>query len=133
MKHLLIIFNLLLTSISASDTIDYNDLVYRDGLNYKKFSNEPYTGKVTGIMQGKMKKGKEVGEWLEYHSNGRLKSKSNYKNGKLHGKYISYWENGMLRNKGEYRNDLYYKCWERYFDNGSLWRKNCYDKNGNRK
>ena len=42
MKHLLIIFSLLLTSISWSKDVDFNDLVYRDGFWYEKFSNKPF-------------------------------------------------------------------------------------------
>ena len=80
MKHLLIIFSLLLTSVSWSKDIDRNDLVIReaDGLYYKKFSNVPYTGKVTGIQQGKIKNGKPVGEILTFYENGHLKSKYNF-------------------------------------------------------
>ena len=53
MKHLLIIFSLLLTSVSWSKDVDYNDLVKRNGLYYEKFTNEPFTGKTTGRMINK--------------------------------------------------------------------------------
>ena len=43
MKHLLIIFSLLLTSFSWSKEVDYTDLVYRDGLYYEKFTDKPFT------------------------------------------------------------------------------------------
>ena len=46
-----------------SKSIDFKDLVERDGLWYEKFSNEPFTGKVTGIKQGSFKDGKRNGEW----------------------------------------------------------------------
>ena len=55
MKHLLIIFSLLLTSISWSKDVDYNDLVLRDGIFYEKFTNKPFTGNSIGIRQGKIK------------------------------------------------------------------------------
>ena len=42
MKHLLIIFSLLLTSVSWSEDVNFNDLVYRDGFWYEKFSNKPF-------------------------------------------------------------------------------------------
>lgn len=150
MKNLLIIFSLLLTSISWSKDVDYNDLVFRDGLYYEKYSEKPFTGKVTGLNQGKLKKGKEVGEWVYYYSNGQLSGKNNFKKGELHGKYISYfkngklhkkgnykngektgeyisyYENGQLRNKGSYKRSCYDGYWERYFEDGKLWYRDVY-------
>ena len=58
MKHLLIIFSLLLTSVSWSKDINFYDLVVRDDLYYEKFTDKPFTGNVTGIVQSKMKNGK---------------------------------------------------------------------------
>ena len=54
MKHLLIIFSLLITSISWSKNVDWNDLIKRDGLWYEKFTNEPFTGNSTGLKQGEI-------------------------------------------------------------------------------
>ena len=99
MKHLLIIFSLLLTSVSWSKDVDFNDLVFRDGLYYKKFSDKPFTGKSTGQEQGKVKDGKKDGEWLYYFDNGQLKVKSNYKDGKPEGEWLWYNENGQLGHK----------------------------------
>ena len=61
-KHLLIIISLLLTSVSWSNDVDSGDLVKRDGLYYEKFTNEPFTGNVTGRTQGKIKNGKIFGK-----------------------------------------------------------------------
>jgi antitoxin component YwqK of YwqJK toxin-antitoxin module len=58
-------------------------LLERDGLYYEKFTEKPFTGKVTGIKQGKIQKGKIEGKWIEYYNNGQLKEKRNYKDGKL--------------------------------------------------
>ena len=95
MKHLLIIFSLLLTSVSWSKDVDWNDLVERDGLYYEKFTNEPFTGTSTGMTQGKIIDGKVVGEWLVYDENGQLWMKTNYKDDKQHGERLRY-ENGKL-------------------------------------
>ena len=103
MKHLLIIFSLLFTSISLSKDVDYKDLIWRDGLYYEKFSNEPFTGTSTGMTQGKIINGKEVGEWLVYDENGQLWNKSNYKDGKLHGECLWYNENGQLEKTEIYK------------------------------
>ena len=67
MKHLLIICSVLLTSVSWSKNVDWNDLIKRDGLWYEKFTNEPFTGKLSGIENGKIKKGKREGQWLIYY------------------------------------------------------------------
>ena len=63
MKHLLIIFSLLITFVSWSKDIDWDDLVERGGLVYEKFSNKPFTGKITGTTQHKYKDGKKDSEW----------------------------------------------------------------------
>tara|TARA_B100001248_G_scaffold11362_1_gene7408 strand:- start:399 stop:617 length:219 start_codon:yes stop_codon:yes gene_type:complete len=58
MKNLLIIFSLLVTSVSWSKDVDCKDLVEGDGLIYEKFSNEPFTGRVSAITEDKMQEGK---------------------------------------------------------------------------
>ena len=96
MKHLLIIFSLLLTSISWSKDVDYDDLVKRDGLYYEKFNDEPFTGKTNGRIQGNFKDGKRDGEWSRYLKNGQLSSKEYYKDGKKIGEHFYYNDNGQL-------------------------------------
>ena len=126
MKHLLIIFNLLLTSVSWSKSIDAMDLVERDGLIYEEFSNVPFTGITTGRIQHSYKDGKPHGEWLEYHENGKLKKKRNYKDGKLEGESLWYHKNGQLESKGNFKDDKKEGEWLHYRSNGKLWRKYYY-------
>ena len=75
MKHLLIIFSLLLTSVSWSKDfdlmefietgyerlwskdVDWKDLYESNGLLYQKYTDKPFTGKSTGIEQGRIIKG----------------------------------------------------------------------------
>ena len=52
-------------SVVWSETID--DLVVRDGLHFKKFSDVPFTGKVDGEVRGLLKNGSKVGIWLHSH------------------------------------------------------------------
>ena len=76
-------------------SISSDDLVYRDGVYYKKFSEVPFSGKVTGLYKGLIKNGKKEGAWISYYSNGQLESKGNYENGKKEGAWISYyWSSG---------------------------------------
>ena len=103
MKILLTILFLSLLS-SPSWSVSYDDLVERDGVYYKKFSDVPFSGKVTEIYKGSIKNGKREGAWISYYDNGQLDFKGNYKNGKREGAWISYWSNGQLRYKGNYKN-----------------------------
>ena len=126
MKHLLIIFTLLLTSFSWSKDVDYNDLVKRNGLYYEKFTNEPFTGKTTGRIQKNYINGKFEGEWLEYYDNGQLKIKRNYKDGILEGESLWYHKNGQLESKGNFKDDEKEGEWLHYRRDGKLWRKYYY-------
>lgn len=128
MKILLtIIFLSLLSSPCWSETFD--DLVQRDGLYFKKFSEVPFSGKVNGLRNGSIKNGEEEGTWIRYHDNGQLYSKGNYKNGLEHGAWVFYYSNGLLRFKGNYKNGEEEGAWVFYFNNGQLWSKSNY-KNG---
>lgn len=86
---LVILFISLLSSPSWSETID--DLVFRDGISYLKFSDVPFTGEISGNhvifgdVRGSVKNGKREGAWVTYYGNGQLKEKGNYKNGKKDG------------------------------------------------
>ncbi len=84
MNRYTLILTFLLAIISLPSLgVDANDLVERDGLIYKKFSNVPYTGKVNEKnIQGYVKNGKPEGEYVLYHDNGQLNLKGTYKNGK---------------------------------------------------
>jgi len=84
--------------------VDFKELVLRDDDYYKKFSNEPFTGKVTGQEQGKLKNGKREGSWDRYYDNGQLEYKGNYKNGKRDGSWVSYYGNVQIKYKGDYKN-----------------------------
>ena len=73
MKKLILFPLLFLSPISTpclSETID--DLVYRDGNWYKKFTETLFTGKITEKEQGKIKNGKRKNEWFFYYDNGQL-------------------------------------------------------------
>jgi antitoxin component YwqK of YwqJK toxin-antitoxin module len=73
-----------------------SDLVKRDGLYYKKFSQVPFTGKTTGKSQGSFKNGKRDGAWVSYHENGQLDYKGDYKNGKEEGDWVGYNKDGTM-------------------------------------
>lgn len=124
---LVILFISLLSSPSWSETSD--DLVYRDGTYYPKFSDAPFTGEVTGRHQGSVKNGKREGAWVRYLGNGQLESKGNYKNGEREGVWVRYWGNGQLHYKGNFKNGEIEGAWVKYYANGQLELKGNY-KNG---
>jgi antitoxin component YwqK of YwqJK toxin-antitoxin module len=110
-------------------TVKYKDLIERDGLKYQKFTEVPFTGKVTGEQKGSLKNGKKDGDWVYYHKNGQLMKKGNYKNGKKEDAWVRYHDNGQLSLKGNYANDKQEGDFIGYHDNGKLSRKGNY-KNG---
>ena len=60
----LTLFLLIFCTPSWSETLTMDDLVERNNLYYKKFTNTPFTGKISGIESGSIKKGKKYGEWF---------------------------------------------------------------------
>ena len=106
-KYLLSSLVILMSLSTPAWSEDIDDLVERDGLYFKKFTQVPFTGKVTGHKQGSIKDGKRVGSWVGYWSNGQLHYKGEYSNGIFVGEWVWYYDNGQLRTKGKYNtNDL---------------------------
>ena len=86
--------------------VTYDDLVERDGLYYKKFTDVPFTGEVEGKWKGSIKNGKREGTWVYYWGNGQLWKKGDYKNGKREGTWVYYYRDGSKNTRsGVYRND----------------------------
>jgi hypothetical protein len=117
---LTILFISLLSSTSWSVTFD--DLVERDGIHYEKFTDVPFTGKITGQEQGSFKNGKKDGTWVSYHKNGQLSGKGNFKNGEMEGAWVRYWDNGQLFYKGNFKNGKYNGSWVAFNEDGSAFK-----------
>ena len=111
MKHLLtsvVLVVLLFPSLAMGEEVTFADLVERDGLYYKKVTEVPFTGKVTGLQQGRFKNGVMEGPWVSYHENGQLWNKGTYKNGEREGPWIDYDKNGTVHENltGTYKNGV---------------------------
>ena len=109
MKHILVpivLLTLLFPTLAFGET--YGDLVKRDGLYYKKSTEVPFTGKVTGKKQGSFKNGKTDGLWVRYHSNGQLWGKGTYMNGKRDGSWVWFMKDGTVdpKHTGTYKNGV---------------------------
>ena len=84
------------------------DLVEREGLYYKKFTDVPFTGKVEGKEQGSFKDGEKDGSWITYHDNAQLCNKGGFWLGKKEGTWVWYSKDGTITEKlsGNYKNDI---------------------------
>ena len=128
MRNIFII-TLLVSLISLpswSEPLTIKDLVRRDNLLYKKFSDTPFTGEVQGKQNGKVRKGKRHGVWRWYHDNGQLKTRVTLKNGLRDGVYKGYSDKGNLRVESNYENGKILGT-ELFTENGILSSKSIYD------
>ena len=104
----------------SDETIDYGELIERDGLFYKKFTDIPYTGKVSGERQGSMRNGKEEGEWKFYYGDNALKAKGTYKQGKQNGNFTIYHDNSQILYQGNYLKGKKEGQFNFYYKNGAI-------------
>ena len=88
-----------------TSTVSSDDLVVRSRLYYKKFSEIPFTGEVTGEQQGRMENGKKKGAWVYYHKNGQLWMTGSYSvGGYREGEWHEYLEDGRWNAREVYGN-----------------------------
>ena len=121
MRHLLtlvVLVVLLFPSLAQGKTAKFEDLVWRGSLQYKKFSDVPFTGEVKGKGWGRLQNGKRVGPWMGYHENGQLMYNGTYKDGMQDGLWIQYYSNGQLSSKGTYMSGKRKGPWVFYDSNG---------------
>ena len=116
---------LLFPGFVLGETMD--DLVYRDGLYYKKFTDVPFTGNITGkTEQGTIRNGKKEGLWVYYYDNGQVSSRGDYKVGKKDGTWVYYHSNGQLSYKVTYQDNKKDGPYVNYYDNRQLASKGTY-------
>ena len=120
----ILLLTLLFPSLAYGVTED--DLIKRDGIYYKKFTEVRFTGKVTGKTQGRFRNGIKHGPWVNYYGNGQLGSKGTYKDGKEDGPWFRYWNNGQLWTKGTYKDGKREGPWVSYNVKGQLQKKITY-------
>ena len=107
-----------------------------DGLYYTPYSDQPFTGVVSGSysevihhyqehsfvkrnIQGKIIDGKREGIWTTYSEIGNLKLRLHYKNGDLLFEE-DYHENGNLKSRGYYKDWEPAGLWEIFDEDGKL-------------
>ena len=91
------------------ETIKEEDLVEKNGTWFKKYSRKPFTGCV-----------------VDYHENGQLQYKGNWKDGNEDGPFKTFYPDGQLESKGNYKDREEDGLWEEYYENGQLKEKGNY-------
>jgi antitoxin component YwqK of YwqJK toxin-antitoxin module len=109
--------------LGFSETVSPNDLVIRNGIFYKKFTDVPFIGDVSGQQNGAIINGKRDGFWESYYENGQLNWKGNYKDDCLDGPWEYYYDNGQLSYKGNYIGGKEDGIFEHYKENGKFQKK----------
>jgi len=74
-----------MTGWNCAEVVDYVDLVEREGLYYRKFTEVPFRGKTTCKEQWSFYNGKRHGPSVSYHKNGQKNEKRTCKHGNLVG------------------------------------------------
>lgn len=71
--------------------------------------------------------GHEQGQWKEYHPNGQIKSKGEYKDGKRINDWVFFYSNGKIEQKGNYdKKGRAQGIWIWYYDDGKILREENY-------
>ena len=89
-----------------SQKLSIDDLIERGGIYYEVFDDNPFNGRVEGILNGQIINGKWEGVWTHFYKNGPLGSKIYYKKGKKDGSFETYHDNGQLLSRGTYVNGV---------------------------
>jgi antitoxin component YwqK of YwqJK toxin-antitoxin module len=123
MKHLTvlltIVFISLISSPSWSETI--GNLVKRNDLYYKKFTNVPFTGEISEEKyKGHFKDGLKNGSWQYYTESEQLEREESWKDGVREGRWAFYRKDGSLERSGNVKNDKQEGTWEQYSKDGQL-------------
>jgi len=98
----------------------YTELVQREGLYYKKFSDEPFTGKIEGNVQTDVRRGQLHGSWLKFDDDGQLIEKGFHEDGKRFGKWEYFSSNGRLSYTQTFKDGVLDGLTEHYTSNGKL-------------
>lgn len=97
-------FVFIVPTFVSAHAVDFNDVVKRNGIYYKKFSDVPIKRNTDDKLQ---KYGKRKDQYYE-----------------------EYYSNGQLASKGIYRNDAKYSVWEWYNNDGKLKKTETYYDSG---
>ena len=101
---------------------------FKKGCKVKTWTYYSKDGKISGKENFVYRDYMSVleGEYITYHPNGNVDTKTNYKDGKINGDYYSYYENGAIQNKAKLHNNVT-NSFEIFYPNGNVSSKGATD------
>ena len=133
MSYLLLLLSFLVLASCSQPEILADRLVERMGVTYEVDSDEPFTGSAVefhknGQLLSKInyKDGKRDGLFETFFSeNGQLKFRKNFRDGKKDGLAEIFHKNGRLKNRANFRDGKANGLFEEFREDGKLlWRGN---------
>ena len=111
MKKILLIILPLLLIVGCSKQKEYSidNIVERESIYYKKFTEDIVNGfvfkeiKGTKIRLGRIRNGNKDGKWTIWFENGQKSSEGTFKDGKEDGLHIEWHSNGQKGLEGTYK------------------------------
>ena len=108
-------------------SIEMDEVVKRDGIFYRKFSNTPFSGHIESYhpngqlkIIGKFTDGKKIGNWVEYYISGNKKSEGHFANGKKDGAWVYYFLNANIKEKQFFIDGHKDGLWEKFDLHGTV-------------
>ena len=108
-------------------SIQIDEIVERDDIFYRKFSNIPFSGHIESYhangqlkIIGDLSDGKRVGNWIEYYLSGIKKSEGQFANGKKDGPWVYYFLNANIKEKQFFIDGHKDGLWEKFDVHGTV-------------
>jgi antitoxin component YwqK of YwqJK toxin-antitoxin module len=97
---------------------EYRRVLYTSNIpnGYAKYLDSNYNLRI----EGKWKRGKEVGLWTSYHPNGKIVYSANYYDGKKDGEWKYFNDKGVLTSLEFYNKGTPIGKWFNNYDNGNI-------------
>ena len=110
-------------SLAKPEGVTKKDLENREGIDYLKGSDTPYTGKVFALyengkkkQEGNLKDGKMTGLWVGWHENGKKAVEGKFKDGTQNGLHVMWYGNEQKEFEANFKDGKYdglVKAWHK--------------------
>ena len=108
-------------------SVQIDEVVKRDDIFYRKFSNIPFSGHIESYHSngqlkiiGDLSDGKKVGNWIEYYLSGIKKSEGQFAGGKKDGPWVYYFLNANIKEKQFFIDGHKDGLWEKFDVHGTV-------------
>ena len=111
---------------SFAEQVTMKDMVINkaDGLFYKKFTPNPFSGVIAGTKKspssGELINGKKEGQWHYYKNDGYIEQMGFYENGLKDGPWLTYQEDGIIEESITFKKGKVDGPWITYHKNGKI-------------